>query len=477
VVVTLTREMGPFAGSGATHISSSQRVWVRVGTSVPTVDRGLLVSDTGHEAIAGFTLDKPQPPDLPRGVEQGHVHILGVPAAGLYKGSLQITSAVAAKIELKAQDSIFWPVLVVFTGALVGGGGTKWWTRRRRRELLKAKFLDALERYERGRAEQPAGSPQHPLSLPKRSELPKRPRSCPPAVPTEPLRDSIGLWCWLNRTGPIDALTAPVDSVSEAVDRWLLIAFEVGKVLELSDALGQVDPGGRTGAAEDTERLLVGASVAHSDAASTSAFVELLRNQASVLAGLTDAWSLWTALDGRRQSEAPSSNPGAIYRGAAGDATTRDRADTRELLLALEEARVDLAARVEDAAGASRGDHALTFPLLPAAGQVAGAGGALLARIALPRPDSTSATALVARVRTIDWAIVILTAIVTALAYVLVVYTNTQFGTLPQYLGAFTAGFLGQLGGMAIDWNLFSPAKAGDGVWPPGEERLLPPTR
>ncbi len=173
VVVTLTRQMGPFAGANAAHVSSTERVWVRMGTSAPTASTGLLASDSGHQAIAEFALDSPQPRALPSGVEQGHVRILGVPSAGLYKGSLQIAPTVSVDVELKAQDSILWPVLVVFIGALIGGGGTAWWAARRRRELLKARFLDALDRYERGQAEQPEGTPQYVLKLPRRSDLPR----------------------------------------------------------------------------------------------------------------------------------------------------------------------------------------------------------------------------------------------------------------------------------------------------------------
>lgn len=461
--------MGPLAGTSGGHSSSSQRVWVRVGTSAPATYRGLLASDSGHQATAEFTLDNPQPTALPKGVKQGHVHILGVPAAGLYKGTLHITPTVTANVELKAQDSIVWPVLIVFLGALAGGGGTEWWTRRRQRELLKAKFLNALECYERGVAGLSADSRQYQLGLPKCSELPRRPRGeCPAAARDQPLQNPTGLWCWLNRAGSTDALAAPVDLVSEAVDQWLLIAFEVKRVVDLSRGLQQLDAGAQTDAARDTERLLGEAAMAPSDATSSAAFVERLRDQANVLQAFVAVWPLWTALDGQQQSKALSSNPDTIYE-SSGSARTRDHAGARNLLISLEEAREELAG-LEVAAGAIRTDHGLAPSLLlTAGGWVGDASAALLARVALARPQRTSAAALISQVRRIDWAIVIVTAIVTALAYVLVIYTNTEFGTLPQYLGAFAAGFLGQLGGLAINWNLFSPAKAGD-----GQQSLLP---
>ncbi len=250
-----------------------------------------------------------------------------------------------------------------------------------------------------------------------------------------------------------------MDLVSEAVDQWLLIDFEVRRVIDSLRALEQLAQGAQTDAARDTESLLRETSVAPSDAASTTILVEQLRDQTNVLTAFIVAWQLWTALDGRQQNGALSSNPDTIYKHADG-ARTRDHTGTRNLLISLEEAREELADRAAIAVSTRRADHGLAPSLLPAA--VGDASAALLTRVASTLPDRVSAATLIARVRTIDYTIAIVTAIVTALAYVLGIYANTQFGTVSQYLGAFAAGFLGQLGGLTINWALLSPAKASE---------------
>lgn len=69
---------------------------------------------------------------------------------------------------------------------------------------------------------------------------------------------------------------------------------------------------------------------------------------------------------------------------------------------------------------------------------------------ALPPPEP-SAAELAQQIKVSDWAVFAVTFLVTCAAYLVTIYANKPFGSLADYLGAFTAAFAGQVfAGVAV---------------------------
>lgn len=467
VTITETRSSGPFAGLVGEDTNARRTVWLRkagIGGDAET----LAANDSG-EHVRVKLRDGPSPVSgVPTGVRTGSLTLDELPGAGNYKGTMPLGDTDSFAVSVRVQDLLLWPLLAVLLGALAGGFGAQRYALRRRRDLLKAKLVDALERYETARAQPlPGDHKQYELALPARNDLPAKKRDCTDVVDSAaqaaPLENVAKIWCSalrLDSPDAVDELLSPVTTISDAVDEWLRVDYSLRKLLDVLDAITY---SAKPQAIVDTERLLADVTVAPVDAMSANALVAELDEQTNVLAAFQGVWLLWQQLNGQQQQTHKTYNPDTLY-AASGAYDARTPAETRKLLVTLDQARTELGALpVGHGRSAREGGRALDASVLPrvidAASQAAAS---LVKRRPTPATGAPSSATLLGRVRNFDWTLAILTFVVTALAYVLTVYPGKDFGSLTQYLAAICAGFLGQVGAVAFNWNLFPPFRSTD---------------
>jgi hypothetical protein len=179
-------------------------------------------------------------------------------------------------------------------------------------------------------------------------------------------------------------------------------------------------------------------SVLPDDSAAREGLADRAERLAEIVAAFIPTWGLWQS-----HRDRPELDPRTCY--SEGDHATAASAD--DVLRCLLRKR-RLLEGLPLAAAALRMELFMAFRTLGRVPDV------------LWKPfDELPARALERRVRMFDWWVALAAGLVTLLAYLLTIYDN-NFGTPSDYAKTFVAGFLGQLAGAAVAWNLFPPFRS-----------------
>lgn len=371
-----------------------------------------------------------------------------IPGAGEYTGTLSLDpldeKAASAEITLKARHYWLWPWFALLFGIGAGVLGTWLYDAYRRRSVLRIALIEA--------AEQLIGSPhrsdvfniRRPLLETRAGDLTPSATECHRSSPTE-MGEVPRLWCKLRGATlaeTLDELQDGVEDVTRRVDVWKRAA---DGALLLGAALDELPPTAPTVVRSQSEQLLRDIKENEPSKADADATVQRLHGQSAVLRAFTQTWKVYVAL-----GSPTGMNPGGLYE-AAEDAATRSAEASRQLAARLREHELALQMRGPSATG----DSMLFFR-----DEVAGRARMLVTSSGddpiLGLTATTSAYGEEARrlkrgLRIGDFSIFLGTLVVASLAFLLPVYTATNFGTLDQYFAVFAAGFLGKV---AVDQGL-----------------------
>jgi hypothetical protein len=402
-----------------------------------------LQGDGGEEANARLTFGNH---DGRSGQSAGTVSVSGWSAVGSYSGALQLdqdsATPTSLPVQLKVRDSIVWPIFFVLLGALIGGVGVRAYGLRRRRELLRGELKAANERYE-------ASEKQPHLYLltddllggiraPTKHQCKRQPSSI--------TGDFGKLYCDIHKakTDPdFNDVTSRARDVLARFEHWQDFR---GESERLRDALKSANPA-RGSAARDDADALIRAVQAEPPADKAAPVLAAFRHYRQILRAyrrLDDRFEALGPAEQQRLSRYRADNLYEVIR------PTDDLDATRawqmlNIMDAAYEALAHPALAPHDPPGAPTSEEAeqerqfvQTLGLRPGRGLelLESAGGAA-------RVDRRSAQAILSSLRRWDWVLGLGTAVLTVVAYVAGVYTDTYGGWL-QYATAFAAGFFGQ---------------------------------
>jgi hypothetical protein len=345
-----------------------------------------------------------------------------------YSGNLFVGPAASEKLALTVhvRDWFFWPLFVLGIGAFLGGFGTRRWEERRRRALLDKRAKEAYEVYA-PHAKRPDGSP-------------------PPPLDPDPKDRLQSLLAAIGQAKTDEEYNARVDEVAsyEADLRdWLRMA-------RAADGLQwQEPPSEAKSLAEDVEDMIAWLAVPPDEPAGRDELADQAERLVEILHAFIPVWQLWN--DRQRPDLL---NPAGLYRRKA---FASDQATLR-VRRSLEERRRDILHWQPPEGAITPEEHAFLLRAMPsrlAQGLDRGGLGQMLWRPV----EQLSPKAIEHRVRMFDWAVALITGAVTLVAFLLTKY-GQEFGSFSDYAQAFTAGFLGQLAGAAIAWNLFPPFRS-----------------
>jgi hypothetical protein len=192
------------------------------------------------------------------------------------------------------------------------------------------------------------------------------------------------------------------------------------------------------------------------DEKSLKDFAEQAERLAKIVSEFSPVWLLWERWGDGDKLLDPSS---CYHFGAYRHANTT---------LAALRCLADRKAQLEQRAHAAIAQHLANLEQLTEAGELAAVRAASLediahlARILPPswrRLEELPPAAIGRVVRSFDWVVALASGLVTLLAVLLTLY-GRDYGSLADYGKTFTAGFLGQLAGATIAWNLFPPLRS-----------------
>jgi hypothetical protein len=327
-------------------------------------------------------------------------------------------------LTVHVRDFFLWPFLVLFAGAFLGGFGTMRWEQRRRRALLVKRAKDAYATYGAFADTRPADRP-------------------PPALAPDPRTRLNALVSTIKNANDDDAFNEQVHEVASyegELRRWLRLA-------KAADLLSDhpVNPEAEALAA-DVQTVLEWLAVKPEDDTEGVRLAEEAERLAEIVDSFLSVWQLWE-VRGRPDGLSPA--PLYVHRAFAHKPTTLD------VRRKLEERRREILQWHPPEFGPV--DRQELLFLLGVGDTVPVA---LAGRRLFWKPfDQLSPAAIEHRTRMFDWAIATASAVVTLLAFLLTKY-GQDYGSLSDYAQAFTAGFVGQLAGAAVAWNLFPPFRS-----------------
>jgi hypothetical protein len=346
------------------------------------------------------------------GMTRGSIKVDHVGRTGTYSGDLVLGPGANDKLKLtvNVRDFFAWALLALGLGAGLGGYGTHWWEGKRRKQLLIARAKEAYDAYVAyTRLNRPTGIPPEPDAQ----------------EGLEKLRQDIKA---ANTDEDYNKQVDAVAAYEAALSRYKRQAT-AAKVLRPEDV-----PDDAAVLKRDVADVRAEIEISQTDAKRA----DQLTAEAERLAAIVDAfvrdWKLWD------QAGRPEDlNPVSCYRTRGGYRTENA---ARRIRICLIERQHDL-------------EQLELVELEVDEGIRARVGGVLLDLGDLwKRWDELTPAAIQRRIRTFDWAIAFASGLVTLLAFLLTIY-DENFGSIGDYAKAFTAGFLGQLAGVAIAWNLF----------------------
>lgn len=355
------------------------------------------------------------------------------------------------EVALLVGDEIWFPLLIVFLGALIGKLLPTWWDTRRERKLLSGDLEDAIAAYE---AEEPlSGTPPNHLKSLTADELKK----------IKQLKSQLS-GVILPKT-----LEKQAEEAKEAADRlagWVAVhkaLRELGEAVRLAKPL-------LARAQHRAQRPLLDS-------------LELLDRPLEIGPDLarSEGWATEIVL----QAEALKLYASIHVAGSAGDADEEAKEIAKEGLDAYlaaapplgrapgsAEALVEKLRQIHGWLYEPPSDKRIEAALAAAPGPVpesfASPGdllGFVKQAVSLVWPHGGhSPEEVMSRVRRGDWAIFLVVLAISAIAYLVPVYTPAPFGSFIQYLGAFAAGAGLQVAitGAAVPWARSMKASGGE---------------
>jgi hypothetical protein len=469
----VTQQAGPFSGENDGD-GLSQSVLVKGPGAAAWVDpshraqvRSTLRSDPNSSVLVVLSL----PDRLKRdGLASARLDVSKIDGPGKYTGQ-QVLDPSSPKpatlpVEVTVRHGLFWPLLLVSVGAIIGGLGVAMQDRRRRRNIVRIGLKRAVEGYaaqDRAdrREEEPLSDDMYrPDALGHGIRFPGR-RACKQR--SDDWGRVANLYCDARRAkdeAELDVLADEAEEVVAAFERWH--ALRRG-VRALRIALRRANPGPRSTALAETTNLAASVAV-EPDAETAAKLVDRFERQRRVLAAYGALQHLYGELDAASRGRLARYAPETVYTGATSE-PERTPADTYTLLLKLAAAQDVVlhpdrpVEREEDLELAdldmSRLAGGAAFALAPGSPVIDAFVPSWLRR-GRTGSDSRSAAAIERGVKRWDLSLFLVTAIATLLAYTLPVWTDT-WGSFADYATAFAAGLLGQVvvGGAALSWTLF----------------------
>jgi hypothetical protein len=325
------------------------------------------------------------------------------------------------------RDFFLWPFFALLAGAVLGGLGTRWWEQRRRRALLVKQVKDAYAVYEAATKNRPTSDrppPLHPGPATRRDDLIKE----------------------IERSESDEKYNAQVDAVAayEAeLRRWLRLA----KAADALEVLAQELPIGAGEIKVDIDAVLAWLELKPDDSGEGDRLADQAERLTEIGNVFVPVWQLW-----QQKGRPESLNPRGAYSARAFNSKSRSLEVRRDL----EVLRNRLRRYQPTEAGL------FLFEGLPTAmrRQLEFALQAPPPQLRLWKPfDELEPKAIEHRVRLFDWGVGLASLLVTLLAFLLTKY-GQDYGSLSDYAQAFTAGFLGQVAGATIAWNLLPPFRS-----------------
>jgi hypothetical protein len=347
-----------------------------------------------------------------------------------YSGNLVLGPGESEKIAMTVhvRDFFLWPFLALLAGAVLGGWGIHSWEQQRRRALLDKRVKEAYGAYEAATKIRP-------------------PNDRPPPLDPDPETRMNSLMTAIKQAESDDDYNAQVDAVAAyevELRRWLRLATAADGLTKLEHELSPEAEAAR----EDVRDVLAWLEDAPDDAEEGDG----LAGQAERLAEIVDMYiPIWRMWEAKGQPSERELNPGTTYRRSA----FKSKAKSLKLRRELEDLRSRLRSYEPP-----RAEDAFNFALLRGAIEIHKVPVELASRLMFWRSyDGLTPSAIEHRVRMYDWAVGGAALIVTLLAFLLTKY-GQEYGTLSDYAEAFTAGFLGQVAGATIAWNLLPPFRS-----------------
>jgi hypothetical protein len=401
-----------------------QRVFVLPSRAEQLDRREVVVlgaDDTGEQLRVVLRTTGPE--GSANGLTPAELKVDQVGGPATYKGDLILGSDELDKLALTVhvRDLVLWPLLLLAVGALLGGYGTRWWENKRRQSLLIARARRAYNAYADAVKD-------------RRPEIP------PPRPDPDPKTRLDTMIVAIKQSDTDEQYNEQVDAVAAyetELRQWLRIA-KAAEVLDPSEV--------PAGDLQHDVRLM---DRALGRPPKDSAAREGLADRAERLAELVDAfvpvWNLWVS-----RGMPDDLDPNECY--SAGAHATEG--SQRRVFDCLDEKREALEAQPPvETEPVREGVRFFMAPTGPIEFVQRFAGGLW------NRFDELQPEAVERRVRMFDWWVALAAGLITLLAYLLTVYDN-NFGTPGDYAKTFTAGFVGQLAGATIAWNLFPPFRS-----------------
>jgi hypothetical protein len=378
-----------------------------------------------------LTLERSDKEGSSNGMTPAKLVVDKVGRVGKYTGDVVLGPGANEKLALTVhvRDFFLWPFIALSGGALLGGYGIRRWEQKRRRALLIKRVKEAHSVYEA-----------------KTRIRPDNDR--PPALDPDPSSEKDDLIGTIEKADTDDEYDAQVDAVARYEDklrRWLRLATAADALSALRPKI----PPDASDVLEDTDSVWASLSVKLEDPDDADGVAERAERMAEILSVFISVLDVW-----RHREASEGLNPVHRYRAKAFQdkgASFRLRNDLEQLrdrLLLLPPRAPEISARAFMLFAERR-------PVEFAAALAVAAG-----RPWVFKPfDELKPAAIEHRVRMYDWAVGLASFFVTVLAFLLTKY-GQEYGTLSDYAQAFTAGFLGQLAGATIAWNLLPPFRS-----------------
>ncbi len=393
-----------------------------------TVDRAqvaVLGSDSGGLLRATLNV-RAKDEGTSNGMTPAGIVVDHVGRSDKYSGEVVLGPNDAEKLLLTVhvRDFFLWPFLALAAGAFLGGFGTMRWEQRRRRALLVKRAKDAYATYEAFVGPRPSDRP-------------------PPALDPTPKTRLDALVSTIKKANDDDAFNEQVRAVA-AYERELRGWLRLAKAADLL-SVHPVNPEAEVLAA-DVQAVLAWLAVKPEDDAEGDRLAGEAERLAEIVDSFLSVWQLWEAR-GRPDNLSPA--PLYLHRAFVHQSTTLD------VRRKLEERRREILQWHPPEFGPVDRQELLILLGLGDTVPVALAG----RRLFWKPFDQLPPAAIEHRARMFDWAIATASALVTLLAFLLTQY-GQDYGSLSDYALAFTAGFVGQLAGATVAWNLFPPFRS-----------------
>jgi hypothetical protein len=480
----VTRDLGPFSflDHKAALNGSDVRVNV-IGPGVAALIAGpppptaLFRSDRGTTLDAELRLDNKVGAN---GVGKVILRAKTVEAVGKYSGQVTIDAAAASPTtltsQIEVQDSFWYPLVWLLLTAGLGGYFVRRYNLRRRRSLLLATLEDAVVSYHTARRKADDLKLYEPgphlmggldAKFPDKSDCGR----CP-----DDEGKIFSVYCEVYDAVTDDEfaeVSAKVGEIIAVFSRWHQVLSEARTLLTTLTAVELPDS---DVAARDTNDLLATLELDPETETATNDLIARLHGQHTVLGPYRALLTEWNKLSEDQKKAVANCDPKKVYTAA----TSRDVAATATLRIALflaaravaEEARKP--SSTDEATAASEAPDPLTA-LAESASIAASVVAAYSEGVTGPPPPPPPLAGPAPTVTTPppprqplghfkrwDLIIFLVTAVLTAVAYLLPIYDTGVFGSWQDYVKLAAVGFLGSAvtGGLVLNWELFPPLRS-----------------